>query len=112
MLFASVDTDTVLSVCLDSADHVHSTSLFNISASFDNPLGVDETVTLQVDRKSDRVYLLRRRAASAPDDAGEVLVLRISLHCSLSADNSVFVQPQPISINVVAAIRKTGAYVF
>lgn len=111
LFFASADA--VVSVCLDDVSRsVHRTALFNLSANFDNPLGVDETVDIQVDRKSERVFVLRRRSGSRPDDAGEVLVLRVSIHCALDVGHSIFVQPQPISIDVIAVYSRASAYVF
>lgn len=110
LLFASLDT--VVSVCLDSLGRVRHAEAFNISAHFDNPLDVDQTVDLKVDHKSDRVYLLRSRSNSYPQDGAEVMVLRISLSCVIGAGHSVFVQPQPISISLVATSGRAGAYVF
>lgn len=114
LLFASVDT--VVRLCTNVHNPfrpVFGHAVFNLSANFDNPLGVDQTTVIQVDRHSNRAYILRSRSGSSPQDSGEVIVLKLeNTHCRLVADNRVFVQPQPVSLTVIAAIHSSGADVF
>jgi hypothetical protein len=113
LFFASVDTVVRLCIDVQNPFRPFRHAVFNLSANFDNPLNVDQTTVIQVDRRSDRAYVLRSRSGSSPQDSGEVIVLKVSAtHCLLEADNRVFVQPQPISLTVITAIYSSGADVY
>jgi hypothetical protein len=109
VFFASADR--VVRVCPYGGHNGRNASVFDLSANFDDPLGADEAFSIEADLKVRRIFIARRQSGSGPDDAADVLVLKIPAGtCHIVKDNRVFVQPQPTRLSVPAQCQTSARF--